>query len=246
MSSNRLTYDKCAYATNIKESTAPLEYNLFVNKYENCKTCPVGKYNNVLPFGPKTETESELRGLSRQASNCPEKKYQAGAQFKNMPLSAARMCDSIYYITPNNLEKPTSNMINEKNIAINSKSCNIEKFESIFDDIDKPTYNKEYVDCMYNSAIVGYKCNKQCSPLDDESGKKECTQKCDNMSTMTSDFCNATYPIKEGVCIINNIKSGLRNISSKIDSGEYDNIPNNEQITRADFLRQIKDIDSNC
>ena len=119
MSSNRLTYDKCAYATNIKESTAPLEYNLFVNKYENCKTCPVGKYNNVLPFGPKTETESELWGLSRLNSKCPEKKFVANSNYDNVPLSAARMCESIYYITPNNLEKPTSNMINEKNLGVN-------------------------------------------------------------------------------------------------------------------------------
>jgi hypothetical protein len=249
MSSNRLTYDKCAYATNIKESTAPLEYNLFVNKYENCKTCPVGKYKNVLPFGPKTETESELRGLTRLASNCPEKKYQSGSQFKNMPLSAARMCDSIYYITPNNLEKPTSNMINEKKVAINAKSCNnIEKFESIFDVVNKPNNNREYIDCMYNSAISAYKCNRKCNMNTEasESEKKVCTDKCENMSNMTGDFCNETYPVNEAPCIINNLKNGLNNIYPKIEAGIYDNIPNSEQIMRSDFLNQIKDIDNTC
>ena len=35
MSSNRLIYDRCAYATEIKESTEPLEYNLFLGKFEN-------------------------------------------------------------------------------------------------------------------------------------------------------------------------------------------------------------------
>ena len=119
MSSNRLIYDKCAYATEIKESTEPLEYNLFAGKYVNCKQCPVGDFPNVLPFGPKTEVESELLGLTRLNSKCPEKKFVANSCFNNVPLSAARMCDSIYYITPNNLEKPTSNMINEKNLGVN-------------------------------------------------------------------------------------------------------------------------------
>jgi len=134
MSSNRLTYDRCAYATEIKESTEPLEYNLFVGKYENCKTCPVGKYTNVLPFGPKTNTESELWGITRHNTKCPSKKYQAESQFKNAPLSAAKMCESIYYITPNNLVKPKSNMLNEKNLAINTKSCHRHKTKERFSD----------------------------------------------------------------------------------------------------------------
>ena len=119
MSSNRLIYDKCAYATEIKESTEPLEYNLFVGKYENCTQCPVGKYANVLPFGPKAETESELLGLTRPNTKCPGLKFQAFSEFSNAPLSAAKMCESIYYITPNNLEKPKTNMLNEKNLGVN-------------------------------------------------------------------------------------------------------------------------------
>ena len=155
MSSNRLIYDRCAYATEIKESTEPLEYNLFVGKFENCKTCPVGKFTNVLPFGAKTVTESELLGITRQASNCPEKKFQANSNFKNAPLSAARMCDSIYYITPNNLEKPTSNMLNEKNLAINTKSCHRNEMKEKFDNTPNPIVywseeHKEYIDSEDN------------------------------------------------------------------------------------------------
>ena len=119
MSSNRLIYDRCAYATEIKESTEPLEYNLFLGKFENCKQCPVGNYPNILPFGPRTATESELWGIDRLATNCPDKKFQANSHYNNPPLSAAIMCESIYYITPNNLEKPTSNMLNEKNLGVN-------------------------------------------------------------------------------------------------------------------------------
>jgi len=119
MSSNRLIYDKCAYATEIKESTEPLEYNLFLGKFENCKQCPVGDFPNVLPFGPKADTESELLGLTRPNTKCPGLKYEANSTFKNAPLSAARMCENIYYITPNNLVKPTSNMLDEKNLGVN-------------------------------------------------------------------------------------------------------------------------------
>jgi len=119
MSSNRLIYDKCAYATEIKESTEPLEYNLFLGKFENCKQCPISDFPNILLFGPKTDTESESLGLTRPNSKCPGVKYQADSKFNNAPLSAAKMCDAIYYITPNNLEKPTSNMLNENNLAVN-------------------------------------------------------------------------------------------------------------------------------
>jgi hypothetical protein len=127
MSSNRLIYDKCAYATEIKESTEPLEYNLFLGKFENCKTCAVGDHTNVLPFGPRADTESELWGLPRLNSKCPSEKYVANSQYDNPALSAAKMCESIYYITPNNLEKPTSNMLNENNLGVNF--CPVEKKE---------------------------------------------------------------------------------------------------------------------
>ena len=133
MSSNRLIYDRCAYATEIKESTEPLEYNLFLGKFENCKQCPVGNFPNILPFGPRTETESELWGLPRHNSKCPEKKFVANSEYNNPPLSAARMCESIYYITPNNLVKPTSNMLNEKNLGVNfcPAKKTVEKFDNM-------------------------------------------------------------------------------------------------------------------
>ena len=120
MSSNRLIYDRCAYATEIKESTEPLEYNLFLGKFENCKTCPADGGPNVLPFGPKTMVDSELKGLPRHNSKCPEKKFVANSNIKEcLPFSPARMCDSIYGITPNNLVKPKTNMINNNNLGVN-------------------------------------------------------------------------------------------------------------------------------
>lgn len=119
MSSNRLMYDQCAYATEIKESTSPLEYNLFKGKYENCKQCPTGDFTNIIEFGSRADVENELFGLSRPGTLCPSLKYDPTKEFKAPNLSPTAMCDSIYYITPSNLERPTSNMLNEKNLGIN-------------------------------------------------------------------------------------------------------------------------------
>lgn len=119
MSFNRLMYDKCAYATEIKESTGPLEYNLYKGKYENCKQCEICKYPNNIEFGARADTESELYGLNRPSTLCPSLKYDPTKQFKNPEFSPAKMCESIYYITPNNLEKPTTNMLNEQKLGLN-------------------------------------------------------------------------------------------------------------------------------
>lgn len=120
MSSNRLIYDECAYTTQIKESVSPLEYNLFAGKYENCTQCPVGENTNLLEFGVKTDDENELLGLSRPNTKCPGNKFNPAVKYNNANFSAARMCESIYNITPSNLEKPVSNMLNEKNLGMNS------------------------------------------------------------------------------------------------------------------------------
>jgi hypothetical protein len=156
MSSNRLKYDSCAYATDIKESTQPLEYNLFLGKYETCKSCPVGDYGNILPFGPKTEVESELLGINRPATKCDSLKYNPKNKAPYLPLSAARMCDSIYYITPNNIEKPTSN---DKTLF-----NTIDKVEK-FTDTEMTPYEK-YLRCRYDPAKKTADCMDKCKEND--------------------------------------------------------------------------------
>jgi hypothetical protein len=111
MSSNRLTYDKCAYATEIKESTGPLEYNLFKGKYENDLHCPVSDFTNILEFGNRADVENELYGLNRIGSLCPSLKYNPTKNNSAVNFSPPKMCASIYNITPNNLEKPKTNML---------------------------------------------------------------------------------------------------------------------------------------
>jgi hypothetical protein len=117
MSSNRLIYDKCAYATEIKESTSPLDYNLFKGKYENLIQCSVGDYTNIVEFGNRADVENELYGLSRIGSLCPSTKYKPDNGFKTVNFSPPKMCESIHCITPNNIEKPKINMLNNKIIG---------------------------------------------------------------------------------------------------------------------------------
>jgi len=111
MSSNRLRYDACAYATDIKESTSPLDYNLFQGKYINQKNCAVSDFTNTLEFIDRATVESELYGITRSNTQCPSLKYDPKRNFKGADFSPPIMCDNIYYITPNNLEKPKTNML---------------------------------------------------------------------------------------------------------------------------------------
>ena len=113
MSSNRLRYDACAYATDIKESTSPLDYNLFQGKYINSKNCVVSDYTNTLEFTDRATVESELQGITRPKTQCPSLKYDPKKYYRGVDFSPPIMCDNIYYITPNNLEKPKTNMLRD-------------------------------------------------------------------------------------------------------------------------------------
>ena len=117
MTYNRLMYDKCAYDTEIKESTGSLNYNLFRGKYENTK-CAIADYTHIIEFGDRARTENELYGLSRLNSLCPNKKFSPKDKFENTKFSPTKICENIYCITPSNLIKPTSNMLNRIDTSI--------------------------------------------------------------------------------------------------------------------------------
>ena len=112
MSYNRLIYDKWSYAKEIQESTSPLDYYLQIDKYENINHCNVSNHTNNLPFPDRADVESELYGITRPGTLCPSLKFDPSKEFKNPSFSPPTMCANIYYITPNNIEKPTTNMLN--------------------------------------------------------------------------------------------------------------------------------------
>ena len=81
MSSNRLSYDSCAYQKSLQQSTSPLDYMLYNGKYENSAKCRiefgvVGGNGVSLFSGNLVDLESDLRGQTRIASNCPSTMYQ--------------------------------------------------------------------------------------------------------------------------------------------------------------------------
>ena len=117
MSFNRLTYDNCAYAKTLQESTSSLEFNLYRGKFENKKQCPVGKFTNNLEFGIRTDVESDLLGVIRQDSKCPEKKFDPSKPRTKADYTPPKVCDTIYYITPTNMKMPTSNGFDNKQLG---------------------------------------------------------------------------------------------------------------------------------
>lgn len=119
MSFNRLSYDNCAYSKTVKESVSSLDYNLFTPKYENCKSCPDAQGNSILALDTRADVESELFGLDRPGTKCPIEKYDPTKKYQNPSYVPPQICQNIYYITPSNLVKPTTNLLNEKNLEVN-------------------------------------------------------------------------------------------------------------------------------
>jgi len=124
MAFNRLEYDTCAYAKELQQSTTPLEYNLFLGKFENDDSCvcnPDKKVKGMVEIETRIIVENELYNLNRpnHTSKCPEKKYSPNSKsnfthYYHPPY----ICQGIYHLTPTNMVKPTSNGLNEKNIRI--------------------------------------------------------------------------------------------------------------------------------
>lgn len=80
MSFTNLRYDNCDYKYQLKQSMTPLQYHLDPVKFENSMPCRielgiVGGNNVSLPRGNLVDVESELRGITRVASRCPEYLY---------------------------------------------------------------------------------------------------------------------------------------------------------------------------
>lgn len=83
MSFNRMNYDSCTYAQNLKQSLSVGEYMLDMPRY-NCKTCFSTDPRNAPGIGsavarcsdkPLVDVDSELLGISRRASKCPSQNY---------------------------------------------------------------------------------------------------------------------------------------------------------------------------
>lgn len=101
MSSNRLSYDSCAYKKRLQESTSPLDYALYAGKFENVGKCriefgTVGGNAVSLYAGNLVDLESNLRGQTRLNSQCPNTKFNPS---KAAPINLQHQpsCQMQYY-----------------------------------------------------------------------------------------------------------------------------------------------------
>jgi len=200
MSSNRLKYDTCAYATTIKESTEPLEYWLYKGKYETCTTCSNANFTNNIEFSSRADVESELYGLTRPGTDCPSLKYDPTKSFNNPYLSPPIICQSIYGLTPSNLVNPTTNMLNENNLGINL--CSIKPNTNV---IEKMT-NTSCANTQYKD-----KYDDTCYPL------KENGKSCSNDNECKYGRCDTIDTTKSGDMSPSNVKKCTGSISNNKD-----------------------------
>src|SRR5439155_14809652 len=80
MSWTRSHYDQCSYQKDLSQSTSTLSYLLDPNKFYNCNDCRIefgllGGNNVSLTTGNMVDLESDLFNITRQLSDCPERKY---------------------------------------------------------------------------------------------------------------------------------------------------------------------------
>lgn len=103
MSSNRLSYDACAYRTELKQSTDPFQYMMYEGKYNSSAKCriefgTVGGNGVSLYSGNLVDLESDLRGQTRVASDCPSTRFKPSVDKKlSQHLKNQPSCQMQYY-----------------------------------------------------------------------------------------------------------------------------------------------------
>lgn len=111
---NRLSYDNCEYQKRLYERTAPLAYQLYQGKYENCDKCVHDKF--WVPYDPSiVQIESELKNITRPASKCTQFKYRPNCKSSNLCTSTFSKNIPVVYppevcpIIFNNIPRTTDN-----------------------------------------------------------------------------------------------------------------------------------------
>lgn len=108
MSFNRLPYDECAYKKALEQSTTQNDYSFYIGAHENSTECSIGEGISNPPHSTKVEVESELWGINRNLSRCPENKYNKDSVFETVQVKNPRLCQGHYNITPTNMRMPES------------------------------------------------------------------------------------------------------------------------------------------
>lgn len=117
MSFNRLTYDTCRYSRELNGNTSILGYLLDEKKFEHPDKCRhklglVGGANISQVKGNIIDMESELKGITRLASQCAESKV------KPLDQSNYIINDKTAPIDTNKLHLPTCQMFSYSSVPM--------------------------------------------------------------------------------------------------------------------------------
>lgn len=95
-----LNNDACHCKQRTGESTGPFAYNTYAGKYVNSSQC---RTKGTQPHNPQdfVDVESDLRGITRQASLCSNTKYKPTKASAHVPV-ASTLCN---IVGSNNMKK---------------------------------------------------------------------------------------------------------------------------------------------
>lgn len=117
MSSNRMEYDDCAYAQELKASIDPFRYVMYDGKFINGKKCVYEGDGDKQPYPSRVDIESNLWSIGRLSTRC------IGGKFKPYDGQSEEESSKIYqtinqelcniYRNGNNLKMPATNGIDD-------------------------------------------------------------------------------------------------------------------------------------
>jgi hypothetical protein len=106
--STRKIYDECAYKLKNKRETDPFLYRMSMDNFENENKCIYDKNSFYHPWDVEiVDTESELKGIKRKATNCNEKEYPGCDTCINTfdPKTPVVLAQEVCPIVYNNIQK---------------------------------------------------------------------------------------------------------------------------------------------
>jgi hypothetical protein len=167
MSSNRLSYDACAYEKSLQQSTSPLDYVLYNGKYENCSKCRfefgvVGGNGVSLFDGNLVDLESELRGQTREASLCPSKFYTPNC--KNCNNGSRGLPCSSTECKPKMMHQPSCQMQYYPKTPVGPSPSKVTGCDYQENNRNSNRPNEDIIEKLSNYVSKGGKCstNSQC------------------------------------------------------------------------------------
>jgi len=81
MSATRGLYDECHTQLKVRDSVSPLEYMLYQGAHESCTRCRSAPNKGDVSL---IDAESELLGITRFASRCPQFKFSPKCDVKGV------------------------------------------------------------------------------------------------------------------------------------------------------------------